>query len=321
LSLLLLFSRPALGFSAAYKVAKLRTHQASSSSNNQCLELDDRSFDLYTQGTRNYTLVLLITAMDSKFGCQPCRLIDPAFRQVASSYWMTPQGDGSALFFGILDFNDGQQTYQKLGFESAPTVMLVAPTEVEQPSLQYSRYELSGMETFDADALAMWISGQTQIPIKVYRPPDYVTPVLSVLGVMSVLAALKLFWSRLYPIITNNTLWSTGCLMFIIHMCSGFMYNRIRGAQYAGVDRQTKQIQLFSSSEGQFQIEIQIVSVTYAALALCVIFMTKRIPKIQDVRVQRLTLYTVMAVFLAIYSWLISIFRFKNGGYPFKLLL
>lgn len=72
-------------FSLSYKLKKLLAHQQKSSSNDQILDLSSSSFETYLEGERNYTVVLLMTAMDERFGCQPCRLIDPIYRIVSQS--------------------------------------------------------------------------------------------------------------------------------------------------------------------------------------------------------------------------------------------
>ena len=109
--------------------------------------------------------------------------------------------------------------------------------------------------------------------------------------------------------------------MFIIHMSSGAMWNRIRGAPYAGRSQDGRPELFAGGSQSQYQIETQIVSLVYAVLAVCMVVMIKHVPKIQNVSTQRLAVYVGMGVFLSVYSWLISIFSFKNGGYPFKLFL
>jgi oligosaccharyltransferase complex subunit gamma len=155
----------------------------------------------------------------------------------------------------------------------------------------------------------------------VVKPVDYVTPFLGLVSVLSVAALVKVLWSRFVPILQNSRVWSSLSLMFIVHMTSGAMWNRIRGAPYSGKTDDGRPELFAGGQQSQYQIETQIISLIYAVLALCLIVMIKHIPKIANANTQRVAVYAAMGVFLGVYSWLISIFRNKSGGYPYKIIL
>jgi oligosaccharyltransferase complex subunit gamma len=44
-----------------------------------------------------------------------------------------------------------------------------------------------------------------------------------------------------------------------------------------------------------------------------------KVPRIADPKLQQVAVLSWAAVIFLVYSFLLSIFRFKNGGYPFYL--
>lgn len=120
----------------------------------------------------------------------------------------------------------------------------------------------------------------------------------------------------------SHAIWSVGSIMFIVNMCSGAMWNRIRNAPYAGATKDGKGIQVIHSGfQSQFQVETQVISALYLILSILVILLIYRVPKIKDASSQRMTLYLLMGGFLFFDSLLVKVFKMKNGSYPFGLFL
>lgn len=69
--------------------------------------------DLITK-PRDYSVMVLLTAMDSRYQCQMCKIFDPEYKLLAKS-WNRKNPDGGDLFFGVLDFNNGKETFMKVG--------------------------------------------------------------------------------------------------------------------------------------------------------------------------------------------------------------
>ena len=85
------------------------------------LKLDDASFDEITGSQRDYSALLLLTAMPSQFGCQICRQFQPEF-EVLSKSWVSEDREGThRLLFGVLDFPDGKGTFQKVDLHHCMT--------------------------------------------------------------------------------------------------------------------------------------------------------------------------------------------------------
>lgn len=54
-------------------------------------------------------------------------------------------------------------------------------------------------------------------------------------------------------------------------------------------------------------------------LSFCVISLAVKVPRIAEASTQRVAVFAWGAVIFLMYSFLLSVFRVKNGGYPFSL--
>jgi oligosaccharyltransferase complex subunit gamma len=221
---------------------------------------------------------------------------------------------------GRADFSQAREAFAKMKLESAPVVMHFPPTEgaLAGADASIDRYQIQ----FDPEHFAGWVSQSTQIPVRWVKPINYEQLVFNLTVLLLVLAVGKLVYSNFSGrFLQNPHIWAVVTLVFIIHMNSGYMWNQIRHAPYSGQTRQGK-IELISGNfQSQYVIETQIITVLYAGCAAAFIWLVQRVPKFESENAQRYALYVGMAMFVGLYSLLINVFRIKNGGYPFRLLL
>lgn len=78
------------------------------------LKLDDSLYAELTATPRNYSIVILLTALETQFGCQACRDVQPEWDLLAKSWVRGDKSGQSRLLFGTLDFADGKGTFQKV---------------------------------------------------------------------------------------------------------------------------------------------------------------------------------------------------------------
>ena len=83
---------------------------------------------------RDYAVAVVLTALPVQMQCEPCRKFDPIFREEAASWKRTPKETRDDLFFGVLDFADGQQVFQKVS-----TALRVYRTSAELPMFGTAR--------------------------------------------------------------------------------------------------------------------------------------------------------------------------------------
>lgn len=78
------------------------------------LKLDDASYEQLTGAPRDYTIAILLTALEARFGCQLCRDFQPEWDVVGHSWAKGDKRGDSRLLLGTLDFADGKGTFQKV---------------------------------------------------------------------------------------------------------------------------------------------------------------------------------------------------------------
>lgn len=98
-------------FAAKPKADKFERFQ--SLSNGGSVELNDNTYNEITTGPRDYFTSILLTAIDSRFGCVLCREFQPEWDVIARS-WNKGQVEDTKMVFGTLDFTDGKETFKKV---------------------------------------------------------------------------------------------------------------------------------------------------------------------------------------------------------------
>lgn len=78
------------------------------------LKLDDTRYDQLTGAPRDYSVAVLLTALESRFGCQLCHEFQPEWDLLAKSWTKGDRQGNSRLIYGTLDFMDGKGTFQSV---------------------------------------------------------------------------------------------------------------------------------------------------------------------------------------------------------------
>jgi oligosaccharyltransferase complex subunit gamma len=78
------------------------------------LKLVDSSYDRLTTAPRDYSVAVLLTALEARFGCQLCREFQPEWDLLAKSWTKGDKSGESRLIYGTLDFADGRNTFQSV---------------------------------------------------------------------------------------------------------------------------------------------------------------------------------------------------------------
>lgn len=78
------------------------------------LKLDDAIYGQLTSAPRDYSVAVLLTALESRFGCQLCREFQPEWDLLSKSWTKGDKKGESRLIYGTLDFTDGKNTFQSV---------------------------------------------------------------------------------------------------------------------------------------------------------------------------------------------------------------
>ena len=78
------------------------------------IKLADPSYKTLTSTPRDYTVAVLLTALDNRYGCQLCRDFAPEWDLLSKSWIKGDKPGLSRLVFGTLDFSDGRDTFMSV---------------------------------------------------------------------------------------------------------------------------------------------------------------------------------------------------------------
>lgn len=167
-----------------------------------------------------------------------------------------------------------------------------------------------------------------------------VSAITILLGAITLFTVLSPY---LLPIIQNRNLWAAFSLIAILLFTSGQMFNHIRKVPYVAGDGNGGISYFAGGFQNQFGLETQIVAAicklkssclyqitkcsqcsnlrfcTDAVLSFATIALALKVPRMEDVKGQQLAVLIWCGVLFGTYSFLLSVFKTKNGGYPFYL--
>jgi hypothetical protein len=75
------------------------------------VKLGDASYKDLTSVPRDYSVAVLLTAMENRFGCQLCREFNPEWELLAKSWTKGDKKGESRVVFATLDFSEGRDTF------------------------------------------------------------------------------------------------------------------------------------------------------------------------------------------------------------------
>ncbi|KAI4103963.1 MAG: hypothetical protein L6R37_003525 [Teloschistes peruensis] len=286
------------------------------------LKLDDSLYEQLTATPRDFAIAVLLTALEARFGCQLCRDFQTEWDVLGQSWAKGDKKGNSRLLLGTLDFADGKGTFQKLMLQTAPVLIFFPPTTGSnaQPDAQPVRYDFT-MGSQSAEQVHDWIC--RHLPAgpkpKIHRPLNWVrliTITTAVLGAVSFFSVASLY---IIPVIQNRNLWAAMSLITILLFTSGHMFNHIRKVPYVSGDGKGGISYFAGGFSNQFGLETQIVAAMYGTLSFATIALALKVPRMVDPRKQQVAVFIWGGVIFGMYSFLLSVFRVKNGGYPFHL--
>ncbi|KAJ5102866.1 hypothetical protein N7532_003395 [Penicillium argentinense] len=283
--------------------------------------LDSTSFAELTTAPRDYYAVVLLTALDARYGCIMCREFDSEWELMARSWNKGTKLDDLKVVFGTLDFDHGKAVFQKLMLQTAPVLLLFPPTIGPFAKLDAEPVRYDFTSPIGAEQLYSWIGRHLPEGPKppLVRPVNYMRIVSAITILMGTVTLFTVLSPYVLPIVQNRNLWAAVSLIAILLFTSGQMFNHIRKAPYVAGDGQGGISYFAGGFQNQFGMETQIVAAIYAILSFATIALALKVPRMEDVKGQQLAVLIWGAVLFVTYSLLLSVFKVKNGGYPFYL--
>ncbi|KAF2835133.1 oligosaccharyl transferas-like protein subunit [Patellaria atrata CBS 101060] len=286
------------------------------------LKLDDQLYNKLTSAPRDYGVAILLTALEARFGCQLCREFQPEWELLAKSWNKGDKAGESRLLFGTLDFVDGKATFQSMMLQTAPVLLFFHPTTGPNAKvdIQPARFDFT-TGNHNADTIHSWISRQLPTGPKppVVRPINYIRIISVTTAVLGLITFATVAAPYVMPLVQNRNVWAALSLIGILLFTSGHMFNHIRKVPYVSGDGKGGISYFAGGFQNQFGMETQIVAALYGILSFATISLALKVPRMADPKSQQAAVFIWGGVLFCVYSFLLSVFRLKNGGYPFWL--
>ncbi|KAL1310810.1 hypothetical protein AAFC00_001049 [Neodothiora populina] len=286
------------------------------------LKLDDNVYADLTKAPRDYSVAVLLTALEARFGCVLCQDFQPEWNLLAKSWAKGDKDSQSRLVFGTLDFANGQKTFQSLMLQTAPVLLLFPPTlgPDAKPDGAPVRFDFS-TGTNRAEPIHAWLGRHLpSSPTPPFnRPFNWMKLIITTVSVLGFITLAAVAGPYVLPLLQNRNLWAAISIIAVLLFTSGHMFNHIRKVPYIAGDGKGGISYFAGGFQNQFGLETQIVAAMYGILAFATISLALKVPRVVDPKVQGIMIIVWGGVMLAMYSFLLSVFRMKNGGYPFWL--
>lgn len=281
--------------------------------------LTDKNFEEVVNGPRDYDVIVLLTAIAPQFGCQFCRVLQPEFEIVANS-WHKQHPTGDGLVFAIADLAKTQGIFKSLQLTHAPNLWIYRKTDKDAHySKGYDTYKFPQIPQ-QVDPLVSYVKNSLGYSIKIEKPFPWSNVITGVSMVFVFAVAIKVFFWRILAFVQSRKLWVAITMVAVLLFTAGHMFNAIRKTPYVAGDGHGGVAYFIGGHSQQVAIETQIIAITYAVLAFSTIMLITKVPGLKSPQTQLLLVVFLSAVIFVAYSFLISKFHVKNGGYPLWLL-
>ncbi|XP_048775354.2 tumor suppressor candidate 3-like isoform X2 [Ostrea edulis] len=264
---------------------------------------------------RNYSVVVMLTALQPQRQCSVCRQANDEYTILANS-WRYYQQYSNKLFFAMVDYDEGSDVFSAMKLNTAPVFMHFPAKNKPKKGDTMDIHRVG----FSAEQIAKWVAERTDINIRVFRPPNYS-------GTMALALLFALIGGLLYlkrnnlEFLYNKTVWGVLALFVIFAMTSGQMWNHIRGPPVMHKNPSTGQINyIHGSSQGQFIAETYIVFFLNAAVVGGFVLLNEANSVKGDPGKKRILSMVGLGFVAIFFSLLLSVFRSKYQGYPYSFL-
>lgn len=165
------------------------------------------------QPIRNYSFVVMMTALSPGRQCSVCRAAADEFSIVANS-WRYSSHFMPNLFFGYVDYDDGLEIFQQLKINSAPVFLLFGERNIKTNTLLAKHADQMDIQRigFASETIARWIGEKLGVSIRIVRPPNY-TASFILLVIFALFSIFIYVRKSNLEFLSNKTSWSLMALV------------------------------------------------------------------------------------------------------------
>lgn len=161
------------------------------------------------QPARNYSFIVMMTALSPMRQCSVCRSAADEFSIVANSWRYGAGYVPNSLFFGYVDYDEGADIFSSLGLNSAPVFLYFGERAAKSTGFSIKSAEQMDIQRigFAAETVSRWVFEKTGTTIRVVRPPNYTASFL-LLILFSLLSVLLYVRRNNLDFLYNKTSWA-----------------------------------------------------------------------------------------------------------------
>lgn len=191
-----------------------------------------------------------------------------------------------------------------------------------------------------AEQIHAWVS--RNLPDRphpeIHRPVNWMKIIIVTTSILGGITFISVASPYLFPVLQNRNVWAAISLIAVLLFTSGHMFNHIRKVPYVAGDGKGGVNYFAGGFSNQYGLETQIVAAMCmlpshisnsrlrtliseidGLLSFATISLALKVPRIKDPKTQQVAVLAWSGVIFVMYSFLLSVFRIKNGGYPFWL--
>ncbi|XKL62639.1 hypothetical protein PGB90_002472 [Kerria lacca] len=292
------------------KVRQLKDQSAKS----YVLKLNNVKFrDYIKTPVKNYSFVVLFTAMASHRQCSVCSVVRDEFELTAKSFRITHGSISDRLFFGFVDFDQNSEIFRVMNVNSVPLIVYFPAKrklQMKTDALDMQRYGYS------AESITKWLVEKSGVDFRIMRPPFFFGT--AGLLVLFFVGSIVIYFKCENFSILNRTIWGLTSIGFCLLMTSGQMWNHIRCPPFLMRAQDGGFSYVHPSSHGQFIGETYFILLLNAGITVSVIVLIDN--GCSDSCIKRNKMLHLLCIVVAAlcFNTLLSIFRTKAPNYPYK---
>ena len=311
------------------------------SSKRKILPLNDENFENILNGKRDYHIIAFFTSEAPQINCVLCKDIAPEYELVAQSWFQDHpngiieaeeeenQNDEEGLvkaplknvYFFKSEFVESRKLFSLFQLNNIPKIFYFKPTEALGPNnFLKERQEYQFFQGDQKSLMMSWLQELTGHKFNVYIPINRTKLFLNIfVGFTGTLLA-KRFRKQIGNVLLSKIAWVVFSLVAVLLFTTGFMFNKIRLTPYVIEHPDGRTEYFMPGQQTQLGVETQIMSFVYGLLSILVIVLIKRAPEIKTPSVNLVLVVIVSALIFALFSFLLSIFGLKAGGFPYRFI-
>jgi len=292
------------------------------------LEFSGETLDKYAKSSRDFSLVVLITAeKNSKVQCEVCphvnnefqRTVDQFKEELGYSGYSADKFSDRPVFFGRCDIQSCMDFYKSGNYRGFPVLLHIRPSKDEVSSVDYRKVDRVDEIYQDpsAETMTVHISRLTGHNF-VREIPMWKMVVQGGAALIVVLVLIKLLYDKIRTFGYNSMVGFALSVCVFAFVMAGTIFNAIHNPGMFYRNPASKQLMLiYPSTRHQFVVEGIIMATLFTLGGLFFVGFTSHVPSFKDAWKQRGMFMVCACGFFTCLFYTMTIFKVKHGYYPY----